>query len=254
MFSFTLNCWDTVEMKVKWIDDPLFKEGKTVVIHMGYRDQLKKIFTGEINGLEPEFHTSEAPLLTVRGYDRGQRLMRKRKTKSYLRMKDSDIARQIASNSGLSPEVEDSSVMLEYVLQHNQTDLGFLQHRAERIVFEFFAQDHKLSLRPRQTSGAEALTLRREIELLEFYPRSTTLNQVEEVVFQGWDPKKKREVSAESRPGNVRGKLGANSGPDVVQKAFRGTQSVEVRSPLSSQEEAGQRAHRPSNRIGLSQR
>ena len=84
MFSFTLNCWDTVEMKVKWIDDPLFKEGKTVVIHMGYRDQMKKLFTGEINGLEPEFHTSEAPVLTVRGYDRCHRLMRQRKTKSYL--------------------------------------------------------------------------------------------------------------------------------------------------------------------------
>jgi uncharacterized protein len=251
MFSFTLNCWDTVEMKVKWIDDPLFKEGKTVVIHMGYRDQMKKLFTGEINGLEPEFHTSEAPLLTVRGYDRCHRLMRKRKTKSYLRMKDSDIARQIASNSGLSPKVEDSGVTLEYVLQHNQTDLEFLQDRAERIGFEVFAQDNDLYFRPRQTIGSESLTLRREIELLEFYPRSTTLNQVEEVVFQGWDPKQKKEMSAESRPGNVRGKLGAKSGPDVVQKAFRGTKSIEVRSPLSSPEEADRLALGLLNEMAL---
>lgn len=251
MFSFTLNCWDTVEMKVKWIDDDLLKEGKTVVLHMGYRDQMKKLFTGEINGLEPEFHTSEAPLLTVRGYDRGQRLMRKRKTKSYLQMKDSDIARQIASNSGLSPEVEDSSVMLEYVLQHNQTDLEFLQHRAEKIGFEVFAQDNKLYFRPRQTNGAEALTLRREIELLEFYPRSTTMNQVEEVVFQGWDPKKKKEMKAESRAGNVRNKLGATSGPDAVKKAFKGTQSMTVRAPLSSQGEGDQMALALLNEMAL---
>jgi phage protein D len=212
---------------------------------------MKKLFTGEINGLEPEFHTSEAPLMTVRGYDRCHRLMRRRKTKSYLRMKDSDIARQIASNSGLSPQVEDSSVTLEYVLQHNQTDLEFLQDRAARIGFEVFAQDNNLYFRPRQTVGSASLTLKREVELLEFYPRLTTLNQVEEVVFQGWDPKQKKEVTAESRAGSVRGKLGKTSGPEAVQKAFRGTKSVEVRSPLSSQGEADQLALGLLNEMAL---
>ena len=104
MFAFTLKCWDTVEMKVKWIDDELFREGKMVVVHMGYRDQVTKLFNGEISGLEPEFHTSEAPLLTVRGFDRRHRLMKQKKTKSYLKMKDSDIARQIAGEFGTEPE------------------------------------------------------------------------------------------------------------------------------------------------------
>ena len=34
--------------------------------------------------------------------------------------------------------------------------------------------------------------LRREVELLEFYPRSTTMNQVAEVV-RGWDPRRRRK-------------------------------------------------------------
>ena len=98
---------------------------------MGYRDQMTELFTGEISGLEPEFHTAEAPLLTVRGYDRRHRLMKQRKTQSYLKMKDSDIARQVACECG--PERRRSRTAAsrcDYVLQHNQTDLEFLQQRA----------------------------------------------------------------------------------------------------------------------------
>src|SRR4051812_27345951 len=153
MFSWTVSCWDTVEMKVKWIDEDFLNEGKTVTIHMGYRDRMKKLFTGEICGLEPDFHTGEAAALTIRGYDRGHRLMRRRRTASYVQMKDADIARQIASQASLKPEVQDTNVTLEYVLQHNQTDLEFLWDRAARIGYEVFVVDNALYFRPRQITG-----------------------------------------------------------------------------------------------------
>ena len=251
MFSFVLHCWDEVEMKVKWIDDPLFKEGAAVAIHMGYRDQLEKIFSGEISGLEPEFHSAEAPVLTVRGYDRGHRLMKERKTKSYVQMSDSDIASQIASKAGLTAKVERTPVTLEYVLQNNQTDLEFLTARAGRIGYEVFVQDKTLYFRPHQIAGSESLTLRREVELLEFYPRSTTMNQVAQTTVRGWDPKKKKEFVAKAQTGDVRDKLGANSGPSTTQRAFTGTGTMMVHLPVSSQAEADQLASGLLNEIAL---
>ena len=80
MFTITLLCWDNKEMRVIWIDDDQFKEGNTVEIDMGYRDNMKTLFKGEITGLEPEFPKDESPKLTVTGYDRRHRLMGKRKT------------------------------------------------------------------------------------------------------------------------------------------------------------------------------
>jgi Bacteriophage probable baseplate hub protein len=251
MFSIRLNCWDGLEMKVKWIDDDLLREGKSVVVHMGYRDQMAEVFAGEISGLEPDFHTAEAPALTVRGYDRSHRLMKQKKTRSYLRMKDSDIARQIASDAQLSPKIEDSGVVLEYVLQHNQTNLEFLQQRAERIGYEVFVQAKTLCFRPRSIGGAEALVLRREVELLEFYPRSTTMNQVADLTVRGWDPKQKREFVAKSQPGDVRGRLGATSGPAAMQRSFAGARSLTARSPVSSQAEADRVAAALLNEMAL---
>jgi phage protein D len=187
----------------------------------------------------------------VRGYDRSHRLMKQKKTKSYLRMKDSDIARQIASDSNLDAKVEDTGVAHEYVLQHNQTNLEFLQQRAERIGYEIFVQAKTLCFRPRSISGAETLVLRREIELLEFYPRSTTMNQVADVTVRGWDPKQKKEFVAKSQAGDVRGRLGATSGPAAMQRSFAGARSLTARSPVSSQAEADKVAAGLLNEMAL---
>lgn len=243
MFSFSLHCWDGAEMRVKWIDDDLFKEGNSVDIEMGYRDNLERLFQGEITGLEPEFPNEQAPTLTVRGYDRRHRLMGRRKTRTFLRMKDSDIANQIAGDWSLRPEVEDTRVVLDYVLQHNQTDFAFLHERAQRIGYEMVVTDRTLRFRPRQNRGSAVLTLNREVELLDFSVRLSTIGQVEEVFVQGWNPKNKEEFVARSGTGDERPMAGSASGPMTTQRAFGGTGGTAVNAPVQSQSEADQMAN-----------
>jgi phage protein D len=239
MFSFTLLSWNGVEMKVKWVDDDLFAEGNPVEVLMGYRDNLQMLFKGEITGLEPLFDTMEPPTLTVRGHDRRHRLMRKCKTCSFLNMKDSDIASQIAGGAGLTPAVQDTGVTLDYVLQHNQTDLEFLEERARRIGYEVVVVDRTLHFRPRRNKGSEVLTLRREVELLEFHPRLTTLGQVQEMQVRGWNPKAKQEVVARSAVGEETSLMGGStSGPARVSRAFGDTGSGTVATPVQTQAEA----------------
>lgn len=238
MFSFTLQCWDSAEMHVKWIDDDLFKEGNRVEIEMGYRDNLESLFHGEITGLEPEFPGDAPPTLTVRGYDRRHRLMGKRKTRTFLNMKDSDIASEIAGDWGLTPQVEDSGVTLDYVLQNNQTDFVFIQERARRIGYEATVTSQTLYFRPRQNAGSADITLNREVELLDFRARLSTIGQVEEMSVQGWNPKEKAEVRANSSTGEERAMGGSSSGPATAGRAFGGTGSVLVDQPVLSQAEA----------------
>ncbi len=241
-FAITLLCWDGAMMEVKWIDDELFKEGNVVEIQMGYRDHLKKLFNGEITGMEPEFSNDEPPILTVLGYDRGHRIMRKRRTESYINMKDSDIASQIAGNNGLKSDIADSKITMAYVLQHNQTDLDFLRQRANRIGYEMGVSDQTLYFRPRRDNGAEVLTISREVELLEFYPRLSTVGQLEKVSIQGWDPKQKEAVVADSHAGDVDSLVGASvSGPAMVSEVFSGNSGgLSTDLAIASQAEADQ--------------
>src|SRR5688500_8217463 len=101
MASITLTALNSADVKPKWIDDDRFREGNTIKIEMGFPYHTTLVFNGEITGLEPNFPEMGTPTLTVRGYDRRHRLMRQRKTRSFTNLKDSDIASQIARESGL---------------------------------------------------------------------------------------------------------------------------------------------------------
>lgn len=242
MFCFSMLCWDGIEMKVKWIDDSLVQEGNSVEIDMGYRDDLETLFQGEITGLEPEFLSEEPPMLTVRGYDRRHRLIGKRKTRTFLSMKDSDIASQIASDWSLRAEVEDSGLVHDYLLQHNQTDYEFLQERAQRIGYELIVNDKMLSFQPRKNTGDPVLTLNRTIELLDFSARLTVVGQVEEVFVHGWNPRDKEEFLAHSAAGDEVSMNATSTGPEIARSAFGSTGSASVDVPVQSQAEADQLA------------
>jgi phage protein D len=245
MFAITIVAWDTKQMKAKWIDDKLFQEGNPIEIDFGYGDQASISISGEITGLEPEFPEAQPPTLTIRGYDRRHRLMRSRRSRSFTNCKDSDIASQLASEANLRPNVEDSGVMLPYVLQHNQTDLEFLATRARRINFEVVVSDRDLHFRPRKIDNSAALTLHREVELLEFRPRLTTLGQVPQLEVRGWDPAKKQEIVGRAGVGDEPKLMaGSSSGPSVARRAFDTPKSSRVTSPVQSQDEADAMAKR----------
>src|SRR5690242_6846916 len=89
MFTFEMVNWDAQRLTMKWSDKDDFKVSTEIEILIGYRDNLKKLFSGEVTGLELKVHGHDTPALVVRGYDRRHRLMRGKKTMTYRRMKDS---------------------------------------------------------------------------------------------------------------------------------------------------------------------
>lgn len=241
MFTLQLGNWDMAGLKVTWSDDDLFAEGNAVEIQMGYVDRLATLMVGEITGLEPEFCAGAPPTLIVRGYDRRHRLLRGRKTRSFRQVKDSDIASRIAGDLGLTAQVEDTAVTLDYVLQHNQTDLEFLQERAGRIGYEIVVEDKTLYFRPHQNATSEVLTLAHDQDLIEFYPRLTTLTQVGQMAVRGWSPRDKAAIVGHAGAGDETTTMGgATSGPAAADNAFGPTRSASVDRPVFSQAEADQ--------------
>jgi phage protein D len=242
MFTVTLYAWDETKLSPMWVDDSLFREGNSVEIQMGFEGlSVTTRMVGEITGLEPEFSVTQAPTLTVRGYDRRHRLLRGYKTRSFTKVKDSEIARQIATEAGLTGRVVDSTVTLDYVLQQNQTDLDFLRERARRIGYEVVAEDTTLHFRPPRTNQAPTAVLSLDDTLIEFSPRLTTMTQVGEVIVRGWDRTQKQAIVAKASAGQETSLMGGNtSGPQAARRAFGTASGVIVQQPFSSKAEADQ--------------
>ncbi len=244
MFSLEIVASDDMDDEFMWIDDAqLFAVGAVVEVKLGYAGQLASMFKGEVTGLEPTFTADRLPSLTVRGYDRRHRLTRGRQTRTFLQKKDSDIAAQIARESGLTADVVDSKVTHEYVAQVNQTDFDFLLERAGRINYEVVVADKSLRFAPVSNDAGAVLTLLADQDLLEFYPRLSAAGQVSEVAVRGWDPKNKKEIVGKAQAGDeVSTMAGKQSAASLSKKAFGAASGVLVALPVQTQAEADQMA------------
>lgn len=257
MFSIALESSDIDVGDLTWFDDQLFDIGNQIEIQIGYGNKLKPLISGEITGLEPEFAPDRPPSLTVRGHDSRHRLMRGQKTRSFTQMTISRIAEQVLQEAKLKAEVTNTTVKLDYVLQHNQTDLEFLQSQANRIGYELVTIDKTLHFRPQQLVQTKILTLSPEADRLEFSPRLSTLGQVGQVEVRGWNPRekdRKQQTIVGSAPANsnVPNKLEDQSGSKIVAKEFGQSSDRIVTQPIADKAQADQLAKATFNQRSLS--
>jgi phage protein D len=240
-FCVNMNNWHSDRQEFKYSDGPRFKEGVKLEVTLGYDARIVSLIKGEVTTLEPEFNQDEAPTLKVQGYDSLHRFRRGRKTKSYIRQKDSDIARQIASNLGLSVQAEDTQVTHEYLLQDNLSDIDFLLERARRIRYEVVVENGTMHFRKVANDKSKVVSLEYGFTLRSFYPRLSTVSQVSEVLVQGWDAKTKKAIKGQARSGDVVSKMGGRQlGASITEGAFFAAKDIIVDKPVFSEGEANQ--------------
>lgn len=240
MFSVDLYNWDEDLREVTWSDNALFSVGNAVEISLGHLDDLHPVMVAEITGLEPVFAGDLPPMLTVRGYDYRHRLARGRRTRTFSQQKDSAIASQIAREAGLRAEVADSKITQQHVVQGNQTDLEFLQRRAQLIGWEVYVRNKVLYFQPTQHDRQAAVKLSLDGDITEFTPRLSAQGQVGEVSVRGWDLKKKLPVVGRATGNQLSAMGGKAVGPRTADRAFGKATVAAVRRPVQTKAAADQ--------------
>lgn len=201
------------------VDDSIFKHGTEIIVSAYEDNNLVTIATVEIASLEPDFRGDGTDRFVVRGYGKWNRLQNGRKSKTFLDMKDSDIAAQLAQSAGLSADVAATSVVYKYLVQWQQTDMEFLMERAERIGYEVYQDATKLVFKPDPGSGAPAYTFKYAESLVRFQPRFSITGQMNKVNVIGWDRATKKVVVGEKAPSGVQGGMGT-TGAAAAQSAL----------------------------------
>lgn len=239
---FTLRIYDG---DLRWVDSELLAVGAEVMIWAastggGAGSTSGQLIRGEITALAPNFSRTGEPTLTVRGYDRSHRLHRGKKSRSFRQVTDSEIAQRIAREAKLRARIDPTSVVHDYVFQDNQTDLEFLQARAQQIGYEVHVKEKTLYFARRETEQEEGPTLVWGENLRDFRPRLSTMHQVDEVVVRSWDPRRKQEIVSRVSEGQIAPEVGvAESGGELARQAFGvASQLVVVDRPVRSIDEA----------------
>lgn len=159
---------------------------------------------GEISALEPRFNEGIMAELIVQGYDKSHALYHHIKSKTYLNVKDSDLASQFADSVQLKAHVEPTTVVYDHLYQHNQSDLSFLRQRAWRIGYECFVDGEDFYFRkPVEEKPSAKSAIEWGRDLISFLPRITQAEQVEETIVRGWDVQKKTPILGRSQSPNL---------------------------------------------------
>ena len=190
-------------------DDSLngkIKEGDSVSIDLGYANEgTQHVFDGLVTGVESFRREYRRQMLVVKGFDPMHKLTRGRKQRSWENVKDSDVASEVISQAGLSPDCEDSEIVHPYISQNNVTNLAFLYERARRVGFIVDYYDGKVHFKKKDLQSQQDLIWDdsnmsggggRLLKRCQF--STSTMNVVDKVVVRSWDPKTRKEIVGSS--------------------------------------------------------
>jgi phage protein D/phage baseplate assembly protein gpV len=175
------------------------KVGATVKIEVGAPgvETTDELIEGEITSIEADYDRLGTRAI-VRGYDKLHRLAAGTNSKTWKNTKYSDIAKELASNAGLSPSVDTTSEVLDHVIQPNVSDLHFLYYLAGRCGFVVSVKDGKLLFKappeagtgpgPGEADSKNPLQLVWGQRLIEFRARISAVGQVDTIEVRGWNP------------------------------------------------------------------
>ena len=229
--------------KFKWLGKDPFKYGKPVSIKMGYVGKTTLTMKALIDKISPKFMTGAIPTFTVEGIDKSFSLLKeKSEQKTYVNKKDSDIVKAIASEVGLSTQVDTTSGEPEAEKKKNggTSNLDFIRNLVkDNEGFEFFITDGKLYFRKTGVSESAALTLEWGKHLVSFDPQLNVADLATEVIVRSWNEKDKKKIEGKAVAGNERKQeSGKKMASQIAKEIFGNKVKVITDQPMQDDAEA----------------
>jgi len=230
---------DEPDVPELYLNGSVIDFGKKVELSLGPGGgAARKVFSGFISAIEAVYAESKEPEVVLFAEDRLMELRMTRRMKTYEKMKDSDIASDVAQQHGLTPSVNADGPQYDVVQQWNQSDLAFLRDRAARIQAEVWVDGDTLHFETRPNRGGTEITLVNGNQLLDVQLRADLAHQRTKVKVSGYDASERDPVDEEAEGSVVQAETsGGKTGPDTLQRAFGERVSRVVRDvPLTDQE------------------
>ncbi|GGM03658.1 type IV secretion protein Rhs [Streptomyces fumigatiscleroticus] len=205
------------------------------------------LLTGEVCGLEADYDGT-GTFTVIRGYDKGHRLMRRRRVAAYRNQSASDIARKLAGEDGVPiGRIESTKTVYEFISQANVTDWDFLARLADEneMVMSVDAKGRFQFVKPDPASGAPPVStpgdkspfvLEAGTDILRLRAAVTAAEQVGTVEARGWDVTTKKKLTATAPAASNPG-ISIGTTPGEVAGKFGTAKLVDAQTPYDRQSE-----------------
>lgn len=204
-FSIAYDIVDFVGSDWTGVELDKFDIGNSIEVYMGM-DGVTEMLSGEIDSMNVQFGSSAS--MDIQGFDYLHRLTFGKKTRTFTKVSDSGIASSIASEAGLTPQIDATDTQLEVVTQNNESNYRFLLQRAKRIGYELLVSGKKLIFRKPKETQSSVVTLKYGVDIMDFTIQVNNLNKGSQVEARGWDMMAKEAFTGTASSGDEYGTMG----------------------------------------------
>lgn len=233
--------WGPADNEVGFLffDRRVLDFGKTLSVEIGPHGASSPVFAGRITGIEAVFPPARPPEIMVLAEDRFQDLRMERRTRTFEDVTDADVIRQIATQHGLTAEVDVDGPTHRVLAQVNQSDLAFLRERVAAIDAELWIDNRTLYAQARTRRNAGSVTFTYGQNLTEFSVLADLAHQRSAVQVSGWDVAGKEAIDVEASESVIAAELrGGRSGSAVLGQALAARRERIVSATPLSRDEA----------------
>jgi uncharacterized protein involved in type VI secretion and phage assembly len=179
-------------------DEDRFRLGTRIEIAFRAEDDVVVVTSGEITAISVEPGVTGRHELVLTGLDLTHRLARGPKTRTFMRMTESDIAARIAAEYSLETDIDAVRESREYTLQAGETDYAFLKRLAARIGYDLWIAERTFFFKRKAEGRSRPYTVTWGENLTRFSVRFASSEHCDEVVVKAWNPLDKTSVTGRS--------------------------------------------------------
>jgi phage protein D len=214
-----------------YLDDERFRVWQPVTITAGLESGTEELISGYITHVKPSFTPNITQCtLDIWGMDNSVLMDREEKLKDWPNKKDSDIAAEVFSQYGLTPETEDTPAIHDEAISttiQRETDMQFLRRLALRNGFECYVEGKKGYFRSPQIDsppqpvlavhfGDETNVQQFSLEVNALTPANVTMFQIDRTTKEILDVTTESSQQAALGEIDALGLLTAGMNPGVV--------------------------------------
>jgi phage protein D len=216
-FSVVFNTND-----VKVLEKGLISLESEISIHLGYKDDVGEVISGEVTAFQGEFSERGGERAEVRGCNALHRLDHARRTRSFEEKTASGIIKGITDGYSLKAEADEFGASRELQSEENMTDYKYLSGLARAYGKQVYASGDTVYVKDEITVRPDEIIYEWGKGLSSFKGTLDTRELVSGVEYAGWDPLKSEAFAGGAELKDIAVKVGGSKNWEDVSKGGNG--------------------------------
>jgi len=175
----------TAEVKVR--EQNLISLESEISIHMGYKDDVEEVFSGEVLAFRGIFPENNAEQLEVSGCNALHKLSHASRFRGFEEKKPSEVIEGLLDGYSLKAEVDDFGVPRLYQSEESQTDWEYLREQAKAHGKQVYATGSTVYVKDEISVRSDEIIYEWGKSLMSFKAHQDISGLVSRVDYIGWD-------------------------------------------------------------------